>query len=112
MYYVYIVQCSDGSYYTGITTDVAKRMKEHVYHLPGCAKYTRSHQVTSLQALWSCSTRSDASRLEYLIKSLPRSKKQQLISVPADLGNLFPDRLDSGHYFYVSTTLESLLNNE
>ena len=66
-YYIYIVRCKDGSRYTGITTDPRRRMREHVLRLPAGAKYTKSHPVEALEALWSAETRSEASVLEAAI---------------------------------------------
>ena len=47
-HYVYLLRCADGSLYTGMTLDIARRLRQHVERLPGCAKYTRSHPVTAL----------------------------------------------------------------
>ena len=41
-HYVYLLRCADGSLYTGMTPDIARRLRQHVEHLAGCAKYTRS----------------------------------------------------------------------
>ena len=46
-HYVYLLRCADGSLYTGMTPDIARRLRQHVEHLAGCAKYTRSHPVTA-----------------------------------------------------------------
>ena len=48
-----MVRCEDGSHYTGITTDPRRRMREHVLRLTPGAKYTKSHRVIALDALWS-----------------------------------------------------------
>lgn len=82
MYYIYIVRCNDDSLYTGITTDVCKRMKEHYYKTKHCAKYTRVKGIKHLEMLWISENRSMASRLEYQIKKLRRSQKEQLIANP------------------------------
>ena len=97
-YYIYIVRCEDGSHYTGITTDPHRRMREHVLHLASGAKYTKSHQVLSLEALWSAETRADASRLEYAIKQLSKEKKLRLIENPGLLGALLPAHIDAQAY--------------
>jgi len=98
MYYVYIVRCSDGTHYAGLARYLEKRMREHVYHLPACAKYTRSREVVALDALWQTETRPDAARLEALVKTLPLTKKRLLIESPAKLGDFFPGRLDPAAY--------------
>ncbi len=79
MYYTYILRCSDGSLYTGITNDLQKRMDAHSGKLPDGAKYTRSHSPERLEAVWKSRGRSEASRLEYRIKKLDKRQKQRLI---------------------------------
>ena len=79
-WYVYIVECADGSLYTGITTDVQRRLLEHNYSFKS-ARYTRSRRPVNL--VWSTPIdggRAAASREEYRIKKLSRKKKLELIS--------------------------------
>ena len=97
-YYIYIVRCEGGSLYTGITTDPHRRMREHVLRLPSGAKYTRSHQVVALAALWSAENRSAASMLEAAIKRLPGEKKRALAQNPERLRHLLPAGLDADAY--------------
>ena len=78
-YYVYIIRCAGGTLYTGITTDVERRMREHFGQTEKCAKYTRTHKAESLEALWSTADRSLASKLEYRIKQLTKAQKLRLI---------------------------------
>ncbi len=78
-YYVYILECCDGSLYTGITTDVAKRLEEHNSSEKG-AKYTKARRPVKLLYEESASDRSSASKREYAIKKLTRLKKLQLIN--------------------------------
>lgn len=73
-WYVYIVQCSDGSYYTGVTTDVQRRVKEHNKSSKG-AKYTRPRRPVHLLCSAGCYTQSKALKLEREIKSLKKSQK-------------------------------------
>jgi putative endonuclease len=77
-WYVYIVECVDGSLYTGISTDVQRRLLEHNYGSKS-AKYTRSRRPVRL--VWSIEVtdRSVASKEEYRIKKLSRKKKLELI---------------------------------
>ncbi|OUW75239.1 MAG: endonuclease [Saprospirales bacterium TMED214] len=77
-WYVYIVECSDGSLYTGITTDVNRRLLEHNYSFKS-AKYTRSRRPVRL--VWSkeVANRSEASKEEARIKKLKRASKLELI---------------------------------
>ena len=75
---VYIVYRSDGSFYTGITTDIDRRILEHNYSLKA-AKYTRSRRPVRLVYEESASNRSEASKREYSIKRLKRKNKSSLI---------------------------------
>lgn len=79
MYYVYIIKCRGDLLYTGITTDIRRRLDEHSGTTGKGAKFTRSHEVESLEALWSTENRSLASKLEYRIKQLPKQRKLRLI---------------------------------
>lgn len=78
MYYVYILTCSDGSLYTGITTCVERRLQEHNTSSRG-AKYTRSRRPVKLAASWSGHDRGWALREEARIKRLSRKEKLNLI---------------------------------
>lgn len=79
MYYTYMLRCKDNSIYTGITTDVERRMKEHFEQSQKCAKYTRRHKAKHLEALWQSEDRILASKLEYAIKKLTKIQKEELI---------------------------------
>jgi predicted metal-dependent hydrolase len=78
MYYVYIIQCKDLSFYTGITTDLARRIKEHNVSAKG-AKYTRSRGPVRLVYVAEFPDRSTASIEEARIKNLSRTEKITLI---------------------------------
>ena len=85
-YYVYILRCMDDSLYTGITSDLERRMKAHCGKIKGGAKYTRSHPVKSIEAAWKAESRSAALRAEHILKKrLTRSEKLMLISEPERL---------------------------
>ena len=90
-YYVYMLRCSDGSLYTGSTPNVARRLRQHCMQLSDGAKYTRSHPVTALEALWRTPDRSAALRLEARIKRLTREEKTALLQAPETLAERFPD---------------------
>ena len=79
-YQVYIMRCEDGSLYTGITTDVERRFEEHLSRGPLAAKYTRTHPVVAVEAVWEVADRSEASALEYRIKKMTRAQKLSLIA--------------------------------
>ena len=89
-HYVYLLRCADGSLYTGMTPDIARRLRQHVGRLPGCAKYTRSHPVTALALLLTTDTATTARQLEARIKRLTRAQKDALIADPARLPALCP----------------------
>ena len=76
-WHVYIVECSDGTLYTGISHDVDKRIREH--NLGIGSKYTRGRRPVKLLATWSCAGKSHASKMEYRIKGLTREAKLKLI---------------------------------
>ena len=77
-WWVYLLECADGSLYTGITTDLRRRLDEHNGKRPGGARYTRSRRPVTL--LWSEQhpDRASASRREARIKTLPRARKRSL----------------------------------
>lgn len=79
MYYTYMLRCKDKSIYAGITTDVERRLEEHVKKSEKGAKYTRSHDAIKMEAIWESKNRADASKLEYWIKHLTKKQKERLI---------------------------------
>lgn len=76
-YYVYIVECSDKTYYTGYTNDINKRVKTH--NSGKGAKYTRHRLPVVLVYLEEHENKSSAMKREYAIKQLSRKEKQFLI---------------------------------
>lgn len=79
MFYTYMLRCEDDSIYTGITTDVDRRMKEHFTQGSKCAKYTRNHMPLRLEMVWQSDDRAAASRLEFHLKRLSHRQKEQVI---------------------------------
>ena len=79
MYYIYMLRCEDDSIYTGITTDVKRRMEEHFSKDKKCAKYTLSHNAKKLESVWKTENKVLASKLEYRIKELAKQQKEELI---------------------------------
>jgi putative endonuclease len=79
MWFVYILRCSDDSLYTGVTTNLSRRVNEHNNSNKG-AKYTRTRQP--VQLVWSaeCGSRSEAMKREASIKKLNRPKKLLLVN--------------------------------
>jgi len=77
-YFVYILKCSDDTLYTGITTDVDRRVDEHNNSDKG-AKYTKIRRPVTLMYTEEVEDRSSASKREYAIKKLTRNEKKGLI---------------------------------
>jgi putative endonuclease len=79
-WFVYVLRCSDDSLYTGICTDVTRRLGEHNAGGVKSAKYTRVRRPVNLEYQEECIDRSSAAKREYAIKKLTRKKKLALIS--------------------------------
>jgi len=79
MYFVYMVRCADETLYTGITTDLERRLDEHNNSDKG-AKYTRARRPVTLVYSEALASRSEASKREYFIKhKMSRKEKLGLI---------------------------------
>ncbi|MCF6280654.1 MAG: GIY-YIG nuclease family protein [Candidatus Polarisedimenticolaceae bacterium] len=76
---VYILRCSDGSLYTGITTDLGRRIDEHNGDDRLAARYTRCRRPVSLVYSEQCENRSSALKREYVIKQMSRQAKERLL---------------------------------
>lgn len=77
-WYIYIVKCSDQTYYTGASTDVAKRIDAH--NKSKGAKYTKARLPVALVYSEKIGSKSDALKKEYQIKQLSRTEKEKLIA--------------------------------
>ncbi len=77
-HYTYVVECSDGTFYTGYTTDVERRVQEHNKGIG--SKYTRSRLPVTLLYYEEYSSRSKAMKREYAIKDLTRREKEEVIN--------------------------------
>jgi putative endonuclease len=77
LWFVYLVRCKDKSIYTGITNNLNKRIKQH--NEGKGAKYTRSRGPVTLIRFHYCHSKSDALKLEYKIKQLPKAKKLKYV---------------------------------
>ena len=82
MWYLYILRCKDGTLYTGITTDVEKRLEAH--QSGKGAKYTRGRGPLELVYKEECGDHSSALRRELEIKRLPREEKLKLMKDPEE----------------------------
>ncbi|MFC3959699.1 GIY-YIG nuclease family protein [Halovivax cerinus] len=76
---VYVLQCADGTLYTGYTTDVDRRVAEH--NAGEGAKYTRSRTPVEVVHVERYDSRSDAMAREYEIKQLSRTQKERLVGL-------------------------------
>ncbi|MEK7279095.1 MAG: GIY-YIG nuclease family protein [Nitrospirota bacterium] len=83
MWYIYIVECPDKTLYTGITTDMEKRIKTHNCSNKG-AKYTRGRRPVKVVYLSEIKNRSDSLKEEARIKKLSRKEKLKLIVSGSD----------------------------
>ena len=78
MWSVYLIRCEDGSLYTGIATDVARRFKAH--QNGNGARYLRGRGPLQLVFQREIGTRSQASKIEYRIKKVEKLRKESLIT--------------------------------
>ena len=78
---VYILRCADNSLYTGITTDLERRISEHNSDNKKGARYTRARRPVKLVFSENCDDRAHASRREYDLKKLSREQKMHLVDL-------------------------------
>jgi len=87
IWFVYVLKCDDDSLYTGITTDVVRRVKEHNSGVSGKgAKCTAARRPVHLVYSEEYDDRSTASKREWAIKQMSRSQKLLLVDTPNTLG--------------------------
>lgn len=100
--HVYILKCEGNVLYTGIAVNPEKRLRQHLGLIKGGAKFTRTHKVQSVMAIWQDRSGEYARKLECQIKKLTRSGKEQLVNAPdtpfAELGIDIP----SEEFLYVN----------
>jgi putative endonuclease len=87
-WFLYLLECSDGSVYTGIATDVAARFDKHVSGTG--ARYTRSRKPVRVLASFQLADRSSASRAEYWVKRLAPADKRALAAGTFTLESVLP----------------------
>ncbi|AUT60126.1 GIY-YIG nuclease family protein [Paraburkholderia terrae] len=87
-WFLYLIECSDGSVYTGIATDVQARFDKHCSGAG--ARYTRSRKPVRLLASFELADRSSASRAEYRVKQLAPAQKWELASGARTLESVLP----------------------
>ena len=78
MWYLYVIRCSDGTLYTGITTDLVRRVHEHNATSRG-AKYTKPRRPVQLVYYEPFNNRSSAQKAEHRFKKLRRKQKLEVI---------------------------------
>lgn len=76
-WYLYVLECRDGTLYCGITTDVARRVKQHEEGKG--ARYTRGRGPVRLLREWECGGKSEALKAELAFKRLGRGRKLEVI---------------------------------
>ena len=81
MCYTYIIRCKNNSLYTGYTTDIERRMKEHKQGIN--SKYTKAKGFEKLEIYFESNSKSEAMKVEYYIKRQSRSKKIWIINNPS-----------------------------
>lgn len=79
-WWVYILRCNDGSLYCGITSDLDRRLKQHLGEIKGGAKYTLSRRPCTLVYREQAESRSEALKREWKIKKMSKVAKQALLS--------------------------------
>ena len=79
-WYLYVVRCNDGTLYTGVTTDLKRRLDEHNTSKRG-AKYTSRRRPVNLVYYKSYDCRSTAQKAEYKFKKLTREQKEKIIII-------------------------------
>jgi putative endonuclease len=77
-WYVYVLECGDGTLYTGVTTNLDRRFEEHKNGIG--SKYTKSKKAKKIIYFENCSSRSEAGKRETAIKHMTRKEKLSLIS--------------------------------
>ena len=78
-WFVYIIETDDGSWYTGVTTDVQRRFEEHASGVKG-ARYFRGRQPTNVVFTEGEHNRSSACQREAQIKKMSRAQKQRMVA--------------------------------
>lgn len=101
MYYIYMLRCQDESIYTGITTNLLRRMEEHFEKQEKCAKYTFTHTARKLEIVWETETRALASKLEYHLKKITKKQKESLIE-KKQLAMFLANKIEENQYHLVN----------
>jgi putative endonuclease len=93
-WFLYLIECADGSVYTGIATNVEARFAKHASGTG--ARYTRARKPVALLAAFEVADRSSASRAEYWVKRLAPAQKRALAAGKRTLASVLPAMNESG----------------
>ena len=100
-WYLYVLECADDTLYTGITTDVERRVREHNGEESGGANYTRARRPVEVVAAWPCEDQSEAASAEAAFKSLTREEKLRRLETdrpPPPLDAEQEDKTEDHHH--------------
>ncbi len=99
-FWVYILECSNGSYYTGYAKNIIQRYYKHKSGTSG-AKFVNAFKVSRLMQCWRIyDTKSSAMKIESIIKSLSRNRKEELIVSPEKLLKLAAEKIEKSIEIY------------
>lgn len=90
LWYVYLLECRDGTLYCGVTCNLERRVAQHNGLLPGGARYTSGRRPVRLTASLSCPDKATALRLERTVKARPRAEKRLFFCAGTVPGEVAP----------------------
>ena len=89
-FYVYMLECRNGNYYTGYAADIKKRLETHIAGKKSAARFTRSFKPVRLLACWKVhGDKGAAMKVEYFIKRHTRAEKEVFVKTPEELEAAF-----------------------
>ena len=103
MYYTYMLRCEDNSLYTGMTTDLERRLSEHKSKSERCAKYTLNHTSLRFEVAWESATRYSDSKLEYNLKRLTKAQKESIIKEESNFKKILEEKINCEEYRRIKT---------
>ena len=93
-YWIYILECENGNYYTGYTSNLARRYEQHKTGIKG-AKFTRSFRPVRIAQCWLLvDSRGTAMKIEHFIKRRDRKIKNIIVNNPGHLKNIISQELN------------------
>ena len=107
-YWIYMLECDNGSYYTGYTINLARRFRLHFEGKAG-VRYTRSHPPVRIAQCWRLfDTIGTALKVELLIKRKPRKTKERLVADPSVLATLASRALERKVRIFLKKRIKSI----